>query len=77
MIQWIVNAIAPLLFHFLDRWIKGQKHQEEMVKSYYNFLTHVDQSGQVKVANHLSGKAALKAKQQELLDELNKGEKND
>jgi hypothetical protein len=75
MIKWIVNAIAPLIFHFLDRWIKQQEHKKEMVESYYNFLDMVDKSGQVKVANHLSGKAALKTKQEQLLKEL-EDEKN-
>lgn len=67
---WIMNAIAPLIFYFLEQWIKRQKHEEEMVKSYYTFLDMVDRSGQVKVANHLSGKAALKAKQEQLLKDL-------
>lgn len=74
--NWILNLIAPLLFNLLDQWFKAQKNKEEIQEGYYRFLELVDKSGHVKVSGHLRAEDALKAKQKELLEELER-EKND
>lgn len=59
----IISMIGQLGLWLLSQWIRQQKKEEDMVKSYYNFLDAVDKSGSLKVANHL---AAARAEQEEI-----------
>ena len=70
MIAGILQMLGPIILWFLQKWVENQKAEESMLKSYYNFLDHVDKAGQVKVANHLSATKALRAEQERLRKEL-------
>jgi len=72
----IITAILPfvgkLLLSSLDWWIKKQKHDQEMLKSYHEFLKQIDKAGLANVANYLAAEDALKAKQEEIRKRLRK-----
>jgi hypothetical protein len=76
MIEWIARALGPLIFYFLDKWMKAQKQEEEMVQSYYAFLDKVDLSGKGKVSTHLAGENAKEQMQKQLLKELEDEQKD-
>lgn len=71
----MINFVAQLALSVLDLWLKKNAKNKDMVESYYNFLKQVDKAGALKVANYLASEDALKAKQEQLKNELAGGQK--
>lgn len=73
----VFSLLGPVIFWGLKQWMRTREKNEQMEKSYYAFLTAVDMSGQVKVANHISAVQALKAEQDRLIAEHEKEKGNE
>jgi hypothetical protein len=68
----ILSLLTPIVLWGINRFILGESKKAEYIRSYHKFLATVDKSGSTKVENHLSARAALKAEQKRLADELAK-----
>lgn len=66
----ISSGLGKFIFGLLDMYMRKLAKDEEMTKSYHEFLAQIDKSGAVKVTQYLAAEDALKAKQDELRKQL-------
>ena len=53
MIGTILSFLGPLALKLIDYWFKKQEVNEDMKKSYYNFLEQLDRKGMIKISNFM------------------------
>lgn len=52
------SLVASIVFGALDMWMKRQKMNDKMRKSYVAFLKQVDKKGMAKVGNYIAAEHA-------------------
>ena len=73
LIASLAGSFAPLIIWLIKMFISNKDKQQDIIKSFYSFLDAADESIKQKVNSQLALKAARRKKQQELLENLKKG----